>query len=160
MKSRKWTSVSYFTSGRSSSNYGDVKWACADLFPEDPNRSGANIYTRSYNIVTTSSWRRIDDDARMLHRTDKPFIHASNSKYTTRDACSLQKSGVNFHLFLALRHASHITTESVKWRNYSRFNRQKKVYQHSWIFQTNSMTIRFRNKRPSTVAKWKIYYVD
>lgn len=108
------------------------------------------IIQRRHDVIMTS-YRRWRKDA--SPNRDKPFIHASNSKYTTRDACSLQKSDVNFHLFLALRHASHITIESVKWRNYSRFNRQKKVYQQSWIFQTNSMTIRFHNKRPSTVAK-------
>lgn len=86
----------------------------ASFFPEDSIQSRANIYMRSYNVVTTSSWRRIDDDARMLQRAvmSRSFMQATRKyTYTTRDACSLQRSdGVNFLLFLALWHASRITT--------------------------------------------------
>lgn len=65
------------------------------------------IIQRRHDVIVTSyrRWRKDASPSR-----DEPLVHASNSKYTTRDSCSLQRSGVNFLLFLALWHASRITT--------------------------------------------------
>lgn len=103
-------------------------WVCHTLLPVDPfpimvMRNGcARLSSRKIRFDreqifirdhTTSSRRHRDVVSTMTQGcfTESWWaVHASNSKYTTRDSCSLQRSSVNFLLFLALWHASRITT--------------------------------------------------
>lgn len=103
-------------------------------------------------IVTSYRWWRKDASP----NSNKPFIHASNLKYTTGDACSLQRSDVNFRLFLALRHASHIITGKREMAKLLTFQQtEERIFQ-----KKNPATIRFHNKWPSIIAKDIYIYVD
>lgn len=156
-------SVSYFASGWFFFNYDDVKWVCADLFPEKIWFDRELIFIRDH---TTSSRRHIVTSYRRWRRDastrcDEPFVHANNSKYTTRDAYSLQRSGVNFHLFLALRHASRITTRKREVTKLLAFRQTEESLPTQLYFSNefcdNMFLIITNQLRCSTVAKWRIH---